>query len=378
MSVPRPRRLIRVATVVSAVAVLALTGCGTTRSTSDQASKAAQAGNAGNKTIAFLMPCSTCADRFESKDKPYFIDAVEKLDPSIKVIANNAQGDGPTQLRQAEAALTNGASVIVMSPMTDEAGASTVEKATAAGASVVAYDGMVSGGSKPAYYVSFDNETVGKMQAQYLADKLPAGATIAMINGAPDSAPGQAFKKGAHDVLDPLFASGDLKLGYEADTPNFDGAEGQREMEQGLTKLGDKVDGVLAANDGLANSVVTALTARNLQGKVLVTGQDATDAGLERIVEGTQSMTVYKSIRDEAETAAKIAVALVDEKADQAKAVATSTVNNGTADVPSVLLTPVSVDKDNITDTVIKDDFTTLSKICVNDAAKQPLCSGAS
>lgn len=369
----------RALSLIAAATTLTLTlsGCGSTRTASDQSSLASQAGASSKKVIAFLMPCSTCADRFESKDKPYFIEAVKQLDPSITVIANNAQGSGPAQLQQAEAALTNGAGVIVMSPMTDEAGASTVEKASAAGASVVAYDGMVSGGSKPAFYISFDNETVGKMQAQYLADKLPKGATIAMINGAADSAPGQAFKKGAHSVIDPLVKSGDLVIGYEADTPNFDGAEAQREMEQGLTKMKDKVDGVLAANDGMANSVVTALTARKLQGKVLVTGQDATDAGLERILEGTQSMTVYKSIRDEATAAAKIAVALLNKQQDQADAVATATVNNGTADIPSVLLTPIAVDADNLADTVLKDDFTTKDKICTGAAAKNALCSGS-
>jgi D-xylose transport system substrate-binding protein len=347
-----------------AVTALVVAACGTTKKagTSETAAK----GNVGKKVVTFLMPCSTCADRFESKDKPYFIQAVHDLDPDIQVIANNAQGSGDTQLQQAEAALTNGASVVVMSPMTAQAGASTVDKAKAVGANVIAYDGMITGGAVPDFYVSFDNETVGKMQAQYLADHLPARAVVAMINGAPDSAPGQAFKKGAHDVLDPLFASGKLKKGYEADTPNFDPAKGQQEMEQALTTMSDKVDGVLVANDGLANSVITA---RHLNGKVLVTGQDATDSGLQQILEGNQSMTVYKSIRAEAEAAAKIAVALVHRKTADAKAVATGSTNNGTADVPSVLLNPVAVDKGNIAGTVLKDGFTTTDKICVGAAA---------
>lgn len=360
---------------LTAAVVLTVAGCGTTRTASDKPSAAPSPSSA--KTIAFLMPCSTCADRFESKDKPYFIEAVRALDPSIKVVANNAQGSGPAQLQQAESALTNGAGVIVMSPMTADAGAATVAKAKASGASVVAYDGMIAGGAAPAFYVSFDNETVGKLQGQYLADHLKPGATVAMINGAPDSAPGQAFKKGAHAALDPLFANGKLKLGYESDTPNFDGAQGQREMEQALTKLGDKVDGVLAANDGLANSVVTALTARKLAGKVLVTGQDATDAGLQQILAGTQSMTVYKPIRDEAKAAAQIAVDLVHQQGDQAKKMASTTVNNGTADVPSVLLKPVVVDANNIKSTVLADDFTTLAKICQGAATKAALCKAA-
>jgi D-xylose transport system substrate-binding protein len=315
-------------------------------------------------SIAFLMPCSTCADRFESKDKPYFEEAVKQLDPSIKVIANNAQGDAAVQLQQAESALTNGAKVIVVSPFTAEAGASIVAKADAAGAKVVAYDGAIEG-AVPAAYVSFQNEKVGELQGQYLLDKLPKGATVAMINGDITSAPGRDFKAGAHKVLDPAFADGRLKLGYESDTPSFDPAKGQAEMEQGLTKLNDKVQGVVAPNDGLANAVITALTARKLNGKVLVTGQDATDPGLQAIIAGNQSMTVYKSIRDEAGAAAKIAVALAKGEA----AATTTTVDNGTGKVPAVLLDPVAVTKDNIADVVIKDGYTTKDKICVGEAA---------
>lgn len=319
-------------------------------------------------TIAFLMPCSTCADRFESKDKPYFEAAVKALDPDITVIANNAQGSASTQLQQAESALTNGADVIVVSPFTAEAGASIVAKATADGAKVVAYDGLIEG-AVPDAYVSFQNEKVGEMQGQYLLDNLAKGATVAMINGDTTSVPGKAFKSGAHKVLDPAFASGQLELGFESDTAGFDGATGQRSMEQALTALGDNVQGVIAPNDGLANAVITALTARDLNGKVLVTGQDATDAGLTSIITGDQSLTVYKSIRDEAEAAAKIAVALAKGDLGTVKQLTTSTVDNGTGDVPSVLLEPIAVTIDNIADTVIKDEFTTKDKICIGVAA---------
>jgi D-xylose transport system substrate-binding protein len=319
-------------------------------------------------SIAFLMPCSTCADRFESKDKPYFEDAVKQLDPSIKVIANNAQGDASVQLQQAESALTNGAKVIVVSPFTAETGASIVAKADAAGAKVVAYDGAIEG-AVPAAYVSFQNEKVGELQGQYLLDKLPKGATVAMINGDITSAPGRDFKAGAHKILDPAFADGRLKLGYEPDTPSFDPAKGQAEMEQGLTKLNDKVQGVIAPNDGLANAVITALTARKLNGRVLVTGQDATDPGLTAIIAGNQSMTVYKSIRDEAGAAAKIAVALAKGDSAGAASLTTTAVDNGTGQVPALLLDPVAVTKDNIADVVIKDGYTTKDKICVGEAA---------
>lgn len=320
------------------------------------------------KTIAFLMPCSTCADRFESKDKPYFIAAVHALDPSIKVIANNAQGSAATQLTQAESALTNGAAVVVVSPFTAAAGASIVSKASAAHSSVVAYDGAIAG-AVPAAYVSFDNQKVGQIQGQYLLDHLKPGSTVIMINGDISSGPGKEFKAGAHTVLDPAFRSGKLKLGFESDTPGFAPAAGQRETEQALTKLSDKVDAVLTPNDGLANAAITALTARKLNGKVLVTGQDATDSGLTQIVEGNQSMTVYKPIRDEAEAAAKIAVALAGGDTAKARSITTGSVDNGTGQVPSVLLQPVSVTRDTIASTVIKDGFTTKEKVCTGAAA---------
>lgn len=366
------------AATLAAIAIAALTACSSAGGTQPPATtagggaSAATTAAAGGQavTIAFLMPCSTCADRFESKDKPYFEAAVKALDPNATVIANNAQGSADTQLQQAESALTNGAKVIVVSPYTAQAGASIVEKAHADGAKVLAYDGNIEG-AVPDGYVSFENETVGELQGQYLLDNLKDGSTVVMINGDTTSAPGAAFKAGAHKVLDPAFASGKLKLGYESDTPGFDPATGQREMEQALTKVNDKVDGVLAPNDGLATAVITALTARQLNGKVLVTGQDATDAGLTSIILGDQSMTVYKSIHDEATTAAKLALALATGDDATFKATATQSVNNGTGDIPSVLLKPVAVTKDNIADTVIKDGFTTKAKICVGAAASK-------
>ena len=313
-------------------------------------------------TIAFLMPCSTCADRFEGQDKPLFIEAVRKLDPAAKVIANNAQGSAEAQISQAEAALTNGANVIVVSPFTEAAGAAIVDKAKAQSAPVVSYDGLITGAPAD-FYISFQNEKVGELQAKFLADHLPAGATIAVINGSQDIAPGRQFKAGAHKALDPVVAAGRLVVGYEADIQGFDPAKAQAAMEQGLTKLNDKVDGVLVANDGMAGAVITALTARHLNGKVLVTGQDASDAGLQRILAGDQTMSVYKAIKREAEAAAKVALALSKGKTEDAKAMATASVDNGAGQVPAILLEPIVVTKENINDTVLADGFTTPERI---------------
>jgi D-xylose transport system substrate-binding protein len=320
--------------------------------------------------IAFLMPCSTCADRFEKQDKPLFIQAVKALDPSIQVIADNAQGSSVTQLAQTEAALTNGANVIVISPLDSATGVAVVGKASAQHVPVVSYDGLLTG-ARVDYYVSFPNEQVGELQGQFLLAHVKPGGTIVMINGSQDIDPGREFKAGAHKVLDPAFASGRLKLGFEADIHQFDPSKAQAATEQALTKLNNKVDGVLVANDGMAGGVIAALTEQKLNGKVLVTGQDATDTGLQRILVGDQTMTVYKAIKQEATYAAKIAVNLAKGDRASANSLATSTVNNGAMDVPSVLLTPVVVTKDNIFSTVVADGFTTRARICVGAAAAQ-------
>lgn len=323
--------------------------------------------------IAFLMPCSTCADRFEGQDKPLFIEALKKLDPGATVIANNAQGSAEAQVSQAEAALTNGAKVIVVSPLTEAVGAAIVEKAQAQGVPVLSYDGLLTGAPVD-FFISFENEKVGELQGTFLAETLPAGSTIALINGSQDIAPGRQFKAGAHKTVDPAVASGKLKLGYEADIPQFDPAKAQASMEQALTTLNDDVQGVLVANDGMAGAVIAALTARNLNGKVAVTGQDATDAGLQRILAGDQTMTVYKGIKAEATAAAEIALLLAAGKKDEVAAKATGKVDNGAGQVPSILLTPVVVTKDNLFDTVIAEGFTTKERICVDAAAAAPQC----
>ncbi|MDO8187330.1 substrate-binding domain-containing protein [Conexibacter sp. JD483] len=318
--------------------------------------------------IAFLMPCSTCADRFENQDKPLFERAVQEIAPGAEVIANNAEGDSARQVTQTESAITNGADVIVVSPLDEAAGAAISDKAQQARIPVVSYDGLITDGHAD-FYVSFDNEIVGQLQGEFLARELREGSTVAFINGDQSIAPGRQFKAGAHRALDPLIRDGTLRLGYEGDAQQFDPQKGRTLMEQALTRLNDQVDGVIAANDGLAGGVVNALEPRGLTGRVLVTGQDATDAGLQRILLGQQTMSVYKAIKAEAEAAARVAVALGTGKADEARALATGTTDNGAGDVPSILLDPVVVTKDNIVDTVFADGFTTPERVCTGKAA---------
>jgi D-xylose transport system substrate-binding protein len=308
------------------------------------------------------MPCSTCAARFEDQDKPDFIKSVRQLDPSAKVIANNAQGSDATQISQAEDAITNGAKVIVVSPLDETTGKAIVSKAQAAHIPVIAYDGLLTG-APIQFYVSFDPTKVGQMQGQYIVAHATKGANIIMINGDQTADTGREFKAGAHQALDPAFSSGQLKLGYEADTSQFDPTKAQQETEAALTRLGKAVGGVLVANDGMAGGVVAALTEQHLQGQVVVTGQDATDAGLQRVLTGTQTMTVYKSIPQEAKVAAQVAVGLLQGKSDAVTGVAKTSTDNGAGSVPSVLLTPQIITKSDV-DIAVKDGATTWTSLC--------------
>jgi D-xylose transport system substrate-binding protein len=312
--------------------------------------------------IAFDMPCSTCASRFEDQDKPDFIKAVHALDPNIQVIADNAQGSDATQISQVEDALAQGAKVIVISPLDTATGVAIVSKAAKQGVPVIAYDGLLTG-AKITFYVSFDNTKVGDLQGQYLVQHLPKGSTVVMINGDQTSAPGVEFKQGALQALEPAFKSGQLKLGYSADTPQFDPTTAQTEMEQALTKLNNNVQAVLSPNDGIAGGVIAALKSQQLAGKVLITGQDATAAGLQDILEGIQSMTVFKPIVQEAGIAAKVAVGLALGKPNAVSSVAKTTVANGAGKVPSVLLQSIVVTKANV-GVVVKDGGGSWSAIC--------------
>lgn len=356
MSRARLQRLAGVVVGVGAIATIAVTS-----GTAASAPKAHLA--AGSSiSIAFSMPCSTCASRFEEQDKPDFIKSVHKLNPHIKVIATNAQGSDTTQIAQIQDALANGAKVIVISPLDTSVGRAVVSKAAKYHVPVIAYDGLLTG-AKIAFYVSFDNSKVGALQGQYIVSHTTSGSTVAAINGDQTSTPGVQFKQGALAVINKAVDGGKLKLGYNVDTPLWDPTKATAEMQQALTTLNNNVQAVLAPNDGIAGGVIAALKQQKLDGKVIVTGQDATTAGLQSILLGTQSMTVFKPITQEAAVAAKVAVGLAQHKKHAVSAVAKTKVSNGAGKVPSVLLKPLVVTKANVS-LVVKDGGAKWSDIC--------------
>ena len=322
-------------------------------------------------TIAFLMP-ENSSPRYEQVDRPEFTKMAKLADPNVNLIVSNANSDPATQLNQAQSAITNGANVLVVDPVDGKAGAAIVAYAKRNQVPVISYDRLIQD-SEPAAYVSFDNVKVGELQGQYIADHTKPGGHIIMIGGAPTDPNAFDFRNGALSVLNPLIKAGKLKISYSVMTPDWSPENAFQETQQALTRLGNNVDAVLAANDGTASGAIRALQAVGLAGKIPVTGQDATNGGLTFILEGLQSMTVFKYVPEEAAAAAELAVAVATDTKPPAGLLNGKT-NNKMIDVPSVLLKPLVVTKANIAGSVIKSGYTTWKAICVGPAAQGKIC----
>jgi D-xylose transport system substrate-binding protein len=322
------------------------------------AASRAQAGATGS--VGFLFSDFTTSARWKF-DESYYIADMKKLDPGVTVNVQDAKASQTNQQNEAQSELTKGDKVLIDVPV-DSAGAAAVVKLAHANkpyVPVIAYDRLITGTPVDAY-VSFDGFNVGVQQAKYLVAHVKKGGTIVSIAGSPTDNNAHLFYNGAMSVLGPLFKNGTYKLGYDKFTPNWDDALGQAEMAAALTKLNNKVDGVLSANDGLAGGILIALKAQGLAGKIPVTGQDATDAGLQQILLGNQSMTIYKPLAKIAAGAAKVTDIFLAGK----KFTSSVTVPNGAGNVPSILLPVETVTKANIKSTVLADGFTTVARLC--------------
>lgn len=333
-----------------------LTGCGLV---SDGDNKQAENSGGAKKEgkIVIGMSMDTLKEERWQKDRDIFMAKVEELGGEVKVLAAN--GDDATQLSQAEQLISQGVDVLVVIAHNAEATAPIVEKAHKEGIEVIAYDRLINN-SEVDYYISFDNVRVGEFQAQAVIDQAPKG-NIVYIGGADTDNNAHMFKEGAMNILKPLAEKGDIKIVYDQFSKDWKPEEALKNMENALTANNNDVQGVVAANDGTAGGSIQALTAQGMAGKIPVSGQDADLAAVQRIAEGTQLMTVYKPINAIATKAAEMAMA-----AAKGEKIATEkTVNNGKIDVPSVLLDPLSVNKDNL-DVLIKDGFHKLEDVYKN------------
>ena len=347
------------------VGAMALAACGDDDNGSSDSGSSSGGDGGGSGSIALLLPESKTA-RYESQDRPNFERKAKELCADCEIIYSNADQDAAKQQQQAEAAITKGAKVLVLDPVDAASAGAIVNRAKQSQIPVVSYDRLITDADID-YYISFDNEQVGKLQGESLVKKLTddgAKGSIIMINGAPTDNNAKLFKEGAHSVID----TSDYKVAKEYDTPDWSPDKAQQEMEQAVTAVGkDGFVGVYAANDGTAGGAIAAMKGNGIDPKTRpTTGQDAELAAIQRILIDEQYMTVYKAIKAEAEAAAELAVALAKGETPPA---ADDKIDNGMKQVPSILLTPVAVTKDNINDTIIKDEFWTADEICTGKYA---------
>jgi D-xylose transport system substrate-binding protein len=352
--------LMRRAAVTVAVSALAVSAAACGKAGDKKDSDSSSGSGSGGKSIGLLLPDNVTA-RYEKFDKPYFEAKVKALCSDCTVSYANAAADPAKQAQQMSSMVTKGVKVIVISAQDSAAIKSSIQSATSKGVKVVAYDRLAQGPISA--YVSFDNVKVGELQGQAMLDALGSKATpkakVVMING-DDADPNAAqFKQGAHKVLD-----GKVDIAYEQSGLWKDTVAAQK-MSAAITQLGaKKIAGVYAANDGMAGGIANTLKGAKISG-IPLTGQDAELAAIQRIVVGTQSATVYKPYKGEADNAAELAVNLLQGK--DIKALADTSVTSGSGDkVQAKLLTPISVTVKNIKETVVKDGLYTIPQICTS------------
>lgn len=338
-----PRILLVVASLILSVAIgFSLAGRGGTK-VGDVAADADQ--------VVIGLSMDTLKEARWQRDRDVFVERAEKL--GAKVLVQSANSDDTRQLQDVTSLLTQDVDILVVVPHDGAAMAKAVDLAHQQGIPTLAYDRLITGCDLD-LYMSFDNEVVGERQAEYLVGKLPGGkGRIVRIYGAPTDNNAKLFKKGQDNVLLPLVERGDIEVLHEDWTTDWDPANAKKIMNAALTSHGDKVDAVLASNDGTAGGAIQALKEAGLVGKTIVTGQDAELVACQRIAAGTQAMTIYKPVQNLAAAAAEVAVNMAKGK----PVVASKTVDNGFKPVPSVLLEVTTVDASNLRETVIKDGF---------------------
>lgn len=293
------------------------------------------------------------------KDRDLFKEAIESLGAEVEIL--EANGDDALQIAQAETLISQGIDLLVVVPHNAYATAAIVNKAHSAGIKVVSYDRLIKNADID-FYISFDNELVGEMQARAMTKLVPKGKYV-YIGGAVTDNNAHLFRKGVYNVLRPLIDNGDITVVYDQWTKDWTPANAFKNMEAALKANNNQIDAVIAANDATAGGVIEALALQGLAGEVPVAGQDADLAALQRIVEGTQTMTVYKSITTLTQAAAKLTIDLAKGESIEAD----RKINNGKTEVPSLLLSPVHVDKQNIDETILVDGFHSRQDVYKNE-----------
>ena len=317
-------------------------------------------------SIAVLLPGSATSARWAVDDHRFFQEAFDAA--GVSYLIANAEGDARTQQTQAEQAMTNGARVLLLVNLDSGSGAAIIDTARQAGVKVIDYDRLTIEGPGADIYVSFDNVAVGRLMGETLAPVIDGLAVdkphVVQLNGSPTDNNATLFRQGYFAVAQPRYTAGDWILVADQAVPDWDNQQALVIYEQILTAAGNRVDATFAANDGLANSVIAALKSQGAD-PIPLSGQDATVSGIQNILAGWQTMTVYKPIKVEVAAAAKVAIAML--KGEDITTFTTETINNGQREIPFIKLAPVAVTKANIAATVIADGFRTWAEICVGE-----------
>lgn len=330
---------------------LVLAACG------QDASKEATGDDDGDEIRIGLSVSDLTLERWQH-DRDIFVDKAEEL--GAEVLVQSADGKDEKQLSQIQNMLSQDIDVLVIIANNSDALGPVVDQAKDEGIPVVAYDRLINDTDIDAY-VSFDNERVGEMQAEFIVEQVPEGKYF-LLGGAPTDNNAQMFRNGQMNILDPLIENGDIEVVGDQWADGWSAEEALSIIENGLTANKNDIDAIVASNDSTAGGAIQALSGQSLAGEVAISGQDADIAGVQRIAEGTQSMTVYKPIRLIATKNAEVAVQLAKNEETEAD----DTVNNGLADIPFIKLDPVKVDQDSLVETVIEDGFHSFDDVYKN------------
>jgi D-xylose transport system substrate-binding protein len=367
----RKRSLAAIAAVSAAAFLLA--AC----SSSSSGGGSTASGGSSSKKVGVILPDTSTSPRWEANDRPLLKAAFDSA--GIQSDIQNAGGDKAKFGTLCDSMINEGVNVLLIVNLDSDSGSACLKKAQAAGIKTIDYDRLTLGGGA-SYYVSFDNVGVGKLMGDGLQQCLTADgkttANIVYVNGAASDNNAALFKQGYVQSLTPLISSGKYKLVGDQ-SGEWDATKAANVFEQMYTQNNGKIDGVISANDTMAGGIIGILKKNHVNGKVPVTGQDASIAGLQAILAGDQCMTVYKAIKKEADAASALAIALIN-------GTDTSSIVNGTVkdtvsnkDVPSALETPQSIFKNNVKD-VIADGFWTKDQICTADFAAACTAAGIS
>jgi D-xylose transport system substrate-binding protein len=359
------RRQLLAVLAVGTAGLLALTACGNSSSGSGTG---ASSGTAKLK-VGVILPDSASSARWEDDDRPFLKAAFTAA--GVQSDIQNAGGDVSKFQSIADGMISSGVNALLIVSLDSKSGGTVIKKATAAGIPVIDYDRFNPGGGSK-YYVSFDNVAVGTAigtgLVKCLKDDGKMSGGVVELNGSPDDNNATLFKQG----YDKVIRGAGYTIAADQAVPAWDNTKAGVIFQQISTSTGGKFIGVAAANDGLGGAVVARLKAQGLAGKIPVTGQDATDEGLQRVLLGTQCVTIYKAVKKEAAAAAALAIKVLKGDSAGADAMATSVTKDTVLnkDVKSVLLTPQPIYKNNV-ELVVKDGYTSAAKLCTTAALKK-------